>query len=82
VRTIYDEARFRGWQRGRAERDEAYEPSDSPLSGEWAGESFSELLGDLVGERCPDEMTEYELISELCDEYERGYFDAFDDEEL
>ena len=43
--------------------------NDSPLSGEWAGESIPELLGDLYREVGDDG----DLLDALCDEYEKGY---------
>lgn len=75
------EARKRGEIRG--ESDEAqgfYNPS--PLSGEWAGESINELLGDLrdgvVNEEghWPTGQVAGEIIDELCDAYEEGYQSA------
>lgn len=49
--------------------DEYEWPTFSPLSGEWAGESVSELFGVPVGGELPDEDT--------LDEYEANYSDAF-----
>ena len=50
--------------------DECDLPDDfmppSPLSGEWAGESINELLGDLLTEH--GEYNEH-----ICDEYENGF---------
>ena len=43
----------------------------SPLSGEWAGESISELLGDDYNELDDNEQTE------LCDAYEQAYLSAY-----
>lgn len=42
---------------------------DAPLSGEWAGESIPELLGDLFDVYEDGESNE----SDLCDAYEAGY---------
>lgn len=41
----------------------------NPLSGEWAGESISELFGLNVGDELPDQ--------EILDEYEDGFIDGF-----
>ena len=46
----------------------------APLSGEWAGESISEVFGLKVGEDYPD--------SENLDSYEEGYQQGFWDEVL
>ena len=59
--------------------------NEAPLSGEWAGESIEELLGDLI--RRADRMDRsgddfYEIYNEILDSYEKGYRDAhFDKEE-
>ena len=76
------EARFRaayqkGLARGKSdEREDIFNPAI--LSGEWAGESMNELIGslwrDLDEETFPDMF-----VVELCDRYESGYRDAFDD---
>jgi hypothetical protein len=49
--------------------DEYEWPTLSPLSGEWAGESISELFGVPTGGELPDEDT--------LDEYEANYANAF-----
>ena len=41
----------------------------NPLSGEWAGESISELLGLAIGQDLPDD--------ESLTEYEHGFSDGF-----
>lgn len=41
----------------------------APLSGEWAGESIRELVGDLID-------AEPEFEDEICDAYEEGYYAA------
>lgn len=76
------EARYRaayekGLARGTSDESaDTYNPS--VLSGEWAGESIVELIGSFW--RDLDEETIPEMfISELCDEYEKGYRDAFAD---
>lgn len=55
--------------------------NEAPLSGEWAGESIEELLGDLMrrADRMmmdypPDDF--YEVYNEICDSYEQGYESA------
>ena len=72
LETYLDRASDRGEQRGRDDRD-AGVYNDSPLSGEWAGESVRELLGDLI-----DAVGE-EYACDVCDAYETGYALAFDD---
>lgn len=47
----------RGYERGRADNESRYY-DESPLSGEWAGYSVRELLGDLFSE------SEHEWLSE------------------
>lgn len=72
VNEILEVARLRGVTRATYDRaDGIYNPS--PLSGEWAGESIKELLGDL----CDDD----EIITYLCDEYEDGYESVFEIDE-
>jgi hypothetical protein len=63
----------------------------TPLSGEWAGESIPEILGDLIkqatmisaemkglGEDGMDNVDgdPYEAWQDICDNYETGYFDG------
>lgn len=52
---------------------------DSPLSGEWAGYSIVELIGDLFPEDGEDGDPSYWDIHRLCELYEEGYRSAFDD---
>lgn len=70
----------RGHERGRADERENYY-NDAPLSGEWAGESIPELLGDLIAGTADDidddELTD--LYTELIEHYEQGYLAAFAD---
>lgn len=66
-----------GKNHGMSDRMEGYY-NDAPLSGEWAGESIPELLGDLYREVCAlaeSELDASDVLSDLCDEYERGYFE-------
>lgn len=65
---IYKEAYALGKAHGAYDRREGVY-NDSPLSGEWAGESIPELLGDLWREVGDDG----DLLQELCEEYEKGY---------
>lgn len=70
----------RGKARGHNDRLEGYGTSE-PLSGEWAGESIPELLGDLIkkAERLngvPDNSGE--LWQDICDNYETGYLEGND----
>lgn len=81
---LIETAHSRGYSRGIDDaRADFY--NDSPLSGEWAGESIEELLGDLI--RRADKMDRsgddfYEIYNEILDSYEKGYRDAhFDKEE-
>lgn len=60
----------RGLDRGRCDERAGYY-NDTPLSGEWAGESIPELVGDLIGD--DDDMHDA-----ICDHYENGYRAAFD----
>lgn len=70
------QAYWRGYERGRADALEMGERNPAPLSGEWAGESIPELLGDLYKGCNPD--MEDQIIDNLCDSYERGYDDGYD----
>jgi hypothetical protein len=68
----------RGQARGHNDRLNGY-GTDSPLSGEWAGESITELLGDLIARAeqvngVPDNSGK--LWQDICDNYEAGYFDG------
>lgn len=68
-----EEAYWRGYDRGKADQRAGYR-NDAPLSGEWAGESIPELLGDLYESLPLDQQAE--AIEHLCDQYEEGYNDA------
>jgi hypothetical protein len=72
IETYLDRASDRGEERGMNDRD-AGVYNDAPLSGEWAGESVRELLGDLI------DAVGDEYADDVCDAYESGYFLAFDD---
>ena len=76
----------RGLWRGQDhERHDCYD--ECPLSGEWAGESVPELLGDLIatGERIylaaggDDDLIMETVIGPICDSYLEGYQAAFAD---
>ena len=76
LRTI---AYTRGKHKGEADKEVGFY-NDAPLSGEWAGESVQELLGDLIrtieelverGETITDDVNWF--INDLCDSYESGY---------
>ena len=58
------EAKSRGYECARSDALYGYW-NDSPLSGEWAGGSVPELLGDLI-----ESDDDYEII---CEAYESGY---------
>jgi hypothetical protein len=47
--------------------------NDFPLSGEWAGESIPELIGDLLAKTTDDEHGH-----EICMAYEDGYSEGYD----
>lgn len=66
VETFLDMARKRGEDHATYDRnDGAFRPD--PLSGEWAGESVAELLGDLIDALGND------YAGDVCDAYEAGY---------
>lgn len=77
------QAYWRGVDMARADERAGMDPREAPLSGEWAGESVPELLGDLVAGvmrgdsgRDLDESDVYEI---LCDAFELGYMGSFPD---
>jgi len=74
---LINEAGWRGILRGQDDRLNGMPRNDAPLSGEWAGESINELLGDLIAQM-GDEY-EGDFVNDLCDEYERCYDYAYDD---
>lgn len=63
-------AHFRGKEHGARDKENGFYRID-PLSGEWAGESIPELLGDLL--RATKDEDEHEIILEA---YENGYADG------
>lgn len=71
TKDIYKRAHALGEAHGERDKANGF-CNDSPLSGEWAGESIPELLGDLYREVGDD----YDLLQELCEEYEKGYESA------
>lgn len=72
-----EEAKRRGRAAGLARRAEVDDlnnlPDWSPLSGEWAGESIPELLGDLLPDGYQDE--------EIVDAYEEAALEAYQQED-
>ena len=79
------EARERGVESGKLMRTEALSCSDidapflpewSPLSGEWAGESISELLGDLLDVASAISDDDYGWAA-ITDAYETAALDAY-----
>lgn len=78
LRQIWDTARRRG-----ADHFAAVGPRESGcLSGEWAGESVAELLGDLIDQAetlYGQEWVAGDLASEICAEFEAGYENAWAD---
>ena len=66
----------RGRLRGQDdEGQDAY--NDAPLSGEMAGESVPELLGDLWIDLDGDEIPDW-YLGTILDHYEKGYQSAFE----
>jgi hypothetical protein len=51
-----------------------------PLSGEWAGESISEMLGDLVDPRTHDDADADYWNSDIMEAYEDGFRQGWWDE--
>ena len=72
---LLNEAGWRGILRGQDDRLNGMPRNDAPLSGEWAGESITELLGDLIISGGDDG----DFVNDLCDSYERCYNHAYDD---
>jgi hypothetical protein len=74
--TILIEAYERGKQQGWHDKLQGYE-NPTPLSGEWAGESPNEILGDLISD-AEKLIGEYDggVWQDICDNYETGYFDG------
>lgn len=72
--TKYEEleaqARQRGREHGARDADNGYH-NDAPLSGEWAGESIPELLGDIL-----DEIADYDGWDWIMEAYEQGYYET------
>jgi len=71
VATVEQTARERGEQAGRDHASWIETDSDvempACLSGEWAGESITELIGDLLDEVSEDDN------DAICDAYEEGF---------
>lgn len=84
IDTLLTWANERGYQRGIADGLDGFY-NEAPLSGEFAGESIEELLGDVIRrvERMNGSGDDfYEIYNEILDSYEKGYRDAhFDKEE-
>ena len=72
---ILKEAFERGYLRGQSEASAGMDRNDAPLSGEWAGESIPELLGDLIAKSDEDF-----LFDEICEQYELGHYYGWTDE--
>lgn len=77
ARELEEQARGRGYLRGCVDRESGPVPNLSPLSGEWAGESVRELLGDLIDSLARLGVDEFDAYDIVCDEYELGYSDGF-----
>lgn len=78
VNDILEQSRLRGVIRGTFDvSDGTYNPN--PLSGEWAGESINDFLGDLIVlvEDEYDDDADW-LVGAMCDEYIVGYESVFD----
>lgn len=86
INQLKEQAYSRGYTRGT---DDAFADcyNEAPLSGEFAGESIEELLGDLL--RQAEKVTHdfptddiHEIFTEIMDSYEEGYRGAhFDNEQ-
>lgn len=74
---VIGDAYGRGRVRGIDDRNVSPVPNLSPLSGEWAGESVRELLGDLVDELISIGWDDEDAEDIVCDSYETGYVDGF-----
>ena len=74
---IGEQARGRGYLRGCVDRENSPVPNLSPLSGEWAGESVPEILGDLIDALVRLGESENDAQDIVCDEFESGYVDGF-----
>lgn len=77
ARELEEQARGRGYLRGCVDRESSTVPNLAMLSGEWAGESVRELLGDLIDSLVrlgEDESDAHDIV---CDSYESGYLDGF-----
>lgn len=79
VEELFEEARERGRGLGEWEVSLGSTSPGEPLSGEWAGESPAERLGDLfealeaLGEE-PGDAFEW-----VCDVFEAGYLSAYEE---
>lgn len=73
--TLTKEAFARGEQAGTYDAQSLAEKNHAPLSGEWAGESMVELIGDLIENAENDEH-----CHEICQAYEDGYSHGYDNE--
>jgi hypothetical protein len=71
---ITQQAFERGRQHGDCDKADGLPKNDAPLSGEWAGESIVELIGDLIENAESDEH-----CHEICEAYEDGYSLGYDD---
>lgn len=74
---IGEQARGRGYLRGCVDRENSPVPNLAPLSGEWAGESVRELLGDLIDGLVSIGWGEDDACADVCDAFEQGYSDGF-----
>jgi hypothetical protein len=68
----YERGKLQGWH----DQLQGYE-NPAPLSGEWAGESIPEMLGDLFA-KAEKLIGEHDdgVRQDICDNYESGYFDG------
>lgn len=80
LRIVFDEAQ----KRGAAHFRRVGPRPNGCLSGEWAGESVNELLGDLIArgvEADPDYLYG-DLLSDICASFESGFENAEWDAEV
>lgn len=76
IDSIFEQARERGRRQGYD--DQCWGGRNpSPLSGEWAGESITELLGDLVARAYSIQWVDG-MEDDICQAFLSGYDSVFD----
>ena len=79
VEELLEEARTRGRGLGEWEVSLGSCSPGEPLSGEWAGSSPVERLGDLFVDLEALGVEPGDAFEWACDEFEAGYFEAFEE---